>query len=84
MDIISSVDHPRSDLVGLLMMSGSVQYVRHQYYITGPLGQCQPCREGVNILGRQYEKELGLLNVYLYCMFPSHKTIAFVTEIMLY
>jgi hypothetical protein len=54
----SSVSHPRSISVGLLVYDGMLTYPRHQYCITRPLGQRRPCREGVNILGKLWGIEL--------------------------
>jgi len=50
----SSVGHPRSDLVRLLVYDGMRTYPKHRCCIRGPSGQHQPCREEVNILGRLY------------------------------
>jgi hypothetical protein len=54
----SSVGHPRSDSVGLLVYDGMRTYPGHWCCITSPSGQCQPCQEGVNILGRPSGIEL--------------------------
>jgi hypothetical protein len=51
----SSVGHPRSDSVGLLVYDGKRTYPEHQCCITSLSGQCQPYWEGVNILGIPYE-----------------------------
>jgi hypothetical protein len=48
---LNSVGHPRSDSVGLLVDDGMCTYSGHRCYITGPLGQLQPCWEGVNYPG---------------------------------
>jgi hypothetical protein len=67
------VGHPRLDSIGLLVCDSMHTYLGHRCCITGPLGQCQPCREGVNILGRPSWIELWLNSyykhvLYLYCM----------------
>jgi hypothetical protein len=54
----SSVGHPRSDLVRLLVYDGMQTYPGHRCYIIGPSGQRQLYQEGVNILGRPYGIEL--------------------------
>jgi hypothetical protein len=54
----SSVGHPRSDSVGLLVYDSMHTYQGHQCCITGPSRQYQPCKEGVNNLGRLSRIEL--------------------------
>jgi hypothetical protein len=51
----SSVHHLRFDSVRQLIYDNMRTYPGHWCCITGPSGQCEPCREGVNILGRPYE-----------------------------
>jgi hypothetical protein len=43
-DFASSVGHPRSGSVRLLVYDSMCAYHRHQCCITGSSGQCQPCR----------------------------------------
>ncbi len=51
----SSVGHPRSDSVGLLVYDGMRTYPGHRSCIIGSSRQRQPCQERVNILSRLYE-----------------------------
>jgi hypothetical protein len=56
----SSVGHLRSDSVWLLVYDNMHTYLGHQCCIIGPLGQRQPCRERVNILGRPYRMKYDI------------------------
>jgi hypothetical protein len=76
-NVISSVSHPRSDSVELLVMDSRLQHPGHRCYATYPLRQRQPCWEGVNISGRPYSFELWhvCLNyhvLYLHCIAMSY------------
>jgi hypothetical protein len=50
----SSMSHPRSDLVRLLVYDGMRTYAGYWCCIIGPSRQRQPYQEGVSILGRPY------------------------------
>jgi len=63
-DFASSVGYMKSDSVGLLVYDGICT-------ISGALVlQCQPCREGVNILCKPYKNKLWP-KLYIYSMFFS-------------
>jgi hypothetical protein len=69
----SNMGHPRSESVRLLVYDGMRTYPGHQCCITGPLRQRQPCREGVNILGRPYEtnNDIYVYKIHFFMIFPA-------------
>jgi len=78
----SSVGHPSSDSVGLLVYDVTRIYPGHRCCIIGPSGQRQLCQKVVNKLGKPYKRQLWLIYIYIYIYILRIKILGFVIRIM--